>query len=44
MNYIISQEAVNGLLNYLATKPYAEVYQGIELLKSLKTVSEKEEN
>lgn len=35
MRYIISQELVNGLIQYLATKPYAEVAPAIQALQML---------
>lgn len=37
----ISSQLVQGLINYLATKPYAEAYQAIAALQSLKPVGEK---
>ena len=44
MNYIIDQNKLNALVNYLAEKPYKEVYQAIEMLRSLKAVEVKAEN
>ena len=32
---LISEEQVAALLNYLITRPYAEVFRGIEMLESL---------
>jgi hypothetical protein len=34
----ISEEIVSGLLQYLATKPYADVYQGIQALQQLEEI------
>ncbi len=43
MNYIISQELAQTLLNYIATKPYAEVFQLIGQLQALKPEKEPQE-
>ena len=34
---IISEEQVQGLLNYLVSRPYAEVFRGVEMLENLPT-------
>ncbi len=44
MKYEISEELVKNLLAYLATRPYSEVFQGIQALQSLKKVEVKEES
>ena len=36
--YEISEETLKGLLQYLSTRPYSEVYQGIHALQSLKEI------
>lgn len=41
MNLIIPRDLAQAILNYLATKPYAEVFQFIEHLKGLKETNEK---
>lgn len=41
--YKISEEQVKALLNYLASKPYGEVHEGIKMLQSLEKVEDKEE-
>lgn len=38
MNFEISQALCQQILNYLASKPYAEVFQLIEKLRSLPVV------
>jgi hypothetical protein len=43
MKYIIDEEILKSILNYLISKPYAEVYQGVEALKMLKVLEEKVE-
>lgn len=35
MNYLISQDLLSGILQYLAARPYAEVAQAIEALRQL---------
>jgi hypothetical protein len=42
MNYVISQELLNGLIQYLATRPYAEVAQAIDALRQLQPVDKPE--
>ena len=38
--YKISEETVQSLLRYLMSKPYAEVFQGIETLQKLEKLGE----
>ena len=38
--YKISEDILKGILQYLATKPYAEVAQGIEALNKLEEIKE----
>lgn len=38
MKYQISEELVKALVQYLSTKPYAEVYQAIQELQRLEKV------
>ena len=40
MYYKIKEETLNNLLKYLVSKPYAEVFQGIEELKNLEQIKE----
>jgi len=42
--YIIDENVIQGLLNYLIEKPYKEVEQGIQALMSLEELKEGEEN
>lgn len=42
MTYLIPQELLTGILQYLATRPYAEVAQAIDALRQLQP-SEKPE-
>jgi hypothetical protein len=37
----ITEEVLAGILQYLATKPYAEVAQGIQALSGLEEIVEK---
>jgi hypothetical protein len=37
--YKISEDQVKALASYLATRPYAEVFQGIEMLQKLEKIS-----
>lgn len=43
MNFLISQDLAQELLNYLATKPFQEVFQLINKLQQLKKVEELKE-
>lgn len=43
MNFIISQELAQELLNYLVTKPFQEVFQLIQKLQQLHRVEEPKE-
>lgn len=36
--YQISEDLVKGLINYLSTRPYAEVYQAVQALQGLEKV------
>ena len=36
--YKINEETVQGFLNYLAQRPYAEVVQGIQALQNLEEI------
>lgn len=40
--YIIPESLVNGLLEYLVTRPYQEVYGGVEGLQKLEELKEEE--
>lgn len=40
MKYEISEEIVNGLISYLAQRPYAEVAEGIKALSTLTKIEE----
>lgn len=43
--YKISEEQLKVLLNYLASRPYAEVFQGVQMLQSLEKIqSEQKED
>lgn len=39
-NYEINEDLATGILNYLVTRPYQEVYQAVQALQSLKEVEE----
>ena len=39
-NYKINEETLQGILSYLAGRPYAEVFQGIQALQSLDEIKE----
>jgi len=41
MKYIITEEELNNLIQYLSTRPYAEVAEGITALQSLEKLEEK---
>lgn len=43
MKYEIDEQTVKALLQYLASRPYSEVFQGIQTLQSLKPINKKEE-
>lgn len=38
MEYKINEEQVNLLIEYLATRPYGEVFQGVSMLQGLDKV------
>jgi len=42
MKYEIEESIVQSLLNYLASRPYSEVYQGITALGNLKPIKDEE--
>ena len=42
MNYLIPQELLNGILQYLAARPYAEGAQAIEALRQLQPAEKPE--
>lgn len=42
MKYIITQEIVNAIIQYLASKPYSEVADGINALSNLQRYEESE--
>ena len=42
MNYLIPQELLTGVLQYLAGRPYAEVAQAIEALRQLQPAEKPE--
>ena len=41
-NYIIPEKILQALLQYLASKPYAEVKDAIQVLTTLRVVSDKD--
>lgn len=41
--YIITEENIKALINYLASRPFAEVHQGIQMLSSLPVIEEPKE-
>ena len=43
MKYEVSEEIVKGLIQYLSTRPYNEVFQGIQALQSLNQIKEQDE-
>jgi len=42
VNYLIPQELLTGVLQYLAARPYAEVAQAIEALRQLQPAEKPE--
>lgn len=44
MNYKLSRELLQALLNYLATQPYSDVFQLINELQRLEKVEEQAQN
>lgn len=44
MNYKLPKETLDVLVNYLAKKPYIEVYQLIEQLRQLEQIKDKQTN
>ena len=40
MKYSITHEQLQSIINYLASKPYSEVYQGIAILQTLDKLTE----
>lgn len=43
MNYQISKELLQKLLDYLVLKPYVETYKLVEAIQNLKSVENKDE-
>ena len=41
--FIIEKELIEALLQYLKARPYAEVYEGIKALESLKPLDKEDE-
>lgn len=41
MEYKIDEKLLNGILQYLATRPYAEVHQAISALQGLEQIKKK---
>lgn len=41
--FTIDEKLANAILNYLASRPYVEVFQLVEALKGLKKVEEEKE-
>lgn len=44
MNYKIKEEVAHALLNYLITRPYAEVHELVKALQSIEPIKEMTEN
>ena len=42
--YIIPEELVQALLSYLKSRPYIEVFEGVQALESLKAIEKEEES
>lgn len=40
MKYEVKQDLMNGIVNYLVSKPYAEVFQLLEAVRQLKPIAE----
>lgn len=38
MNFIITKQQAEAILNYLVTKPFLEVHEGVAILRGLKPV------
>jgi len=44
MKYEIDENTLKGLIDYLSTRPYKEVFQGMEALLKLKEIKEEKED